>query len=387
MVRPNVEEYAKIRVCGVGGGGTNAVNRMMQAGVIGVEYVAINTDLQVLDLSTADKKIQIGADLTRGLGTGGDPELGRRSAEESRQAIVSALDGADMVFITAGMGGGTGTGASPTVAEIARDLGALTVAVVTKPFRVEGKRRAGITADGLKDLRQRVDTLIVIPNDRLLALTDRLLTLTEAFAFADTILQQGVQGISDVIVIPGLVNLDFADVRAVMADAGAALMGIGQSSGEHRAADAAQAAISSPLLETTIEGARSVLLNITGGEDLTLAEVNEASTIVQDAAGIADEVDIVLGAVISDHMEGNIRITVLATGFDEETRAAQQAAAEAAAAAAPAEAAAARPREEAPAAEPQPPAEAAEAKKPSLSDELGALDENDIDIPAFLRRR
>ena len=387
MLRSNVEEYAKIRVCGVGGAGTNAVNRMMQAGVIGVEYVAINTDLQVLDLSTADKKLQIGTELTRGLGTGGDPDLGRRSAEESRQAIVSAVDGADMVFITAGMGGGTGTGAAPVVAEIARELGALTVAVVTKPFKVEGKRRGAISGNGLEQLRDRVDTLIVIPNDRLLALTDQQLTLTEAFAFADTVLQQGVQGISDVIVIPGLVNLDFADVKAVMQNAGAALMGIGHATGEHRATDAAQAAISSPLLETTIAGARSVLLNITGGEDLTLAEVNEASMIVQEAAGGGeDEVDIVLGAVITEHMEGSVRITVLATGFSPDTRAARELAAAAAAASEPQAVAATTPGPAA-AATPAAAAPAAEAKKPSLSDDLGNLDEDDIDIPAFLRRK
>jgi len=386
MLRSNVEEYAKIRVCGVGGAGTNAVNRMMQAGVIGVEYVAINTDLQVLDLSTADKKLQIGGELTRGLGTGGDPDLGRRSAEESRQAIVSSVDGADMVFITAGMGGGTGTGAAPVVAEIARELGALTVAVVTKPFKVEGKRRGAIAGSGLDRLREQVDTLIVIPNDRLLALTDKQLTLTEAFGFADTILQQGVQGISDVIVIPGLVNLDFADVKAVMQNAGPALMGIGHATGEHRAVDAAQAAISSPLLETTIAGARSVLLNITGGEDLTLAEVNEASTIVQEAAGDGeDEVDIVLGAVITEHMEGSVRITVLATGFSPEARAARELAAAPEAAPEPQPlAAAATPQPAAAATEAAP---AAEAKKPSLSEDLGALDEDDIDIPAFLRRK
>ncbi len=366
MLRDNVEQYAKIRVCGVGGGGTNAVNRMMQAGLIGVEYIAINTDLQVLDLSSADKKIQIGEEVTRGLGTGGDPELGAKSAEESRQAIVTALDSADMVFITAGMGGGTGTGASPIIAQISRELNALTVGVVTKPFKVEGKRRARVAEEGLKELKDAVDTLIVIPNDRLLSLTDRDLTLEEAFAFADNILQKGVQGISEVIVVPGLVNLDFADVRTVMENAGPALMGIGESKGEHRAADAAQSAISSPLLETTIEGAQKVLLNIIGGPDLTLNEVAEASTIIQEAAGGEDEVDLTLGAVINESLEGTVRLTVLATGFeDRPQRVAEQ--------------------EEPPPAEPEPEAPAEEAPSRFPAD-VPSYDEEDIDIPAFLRR-
>lgn len=369
MLRDNVEQYAKIRVCGVGGGGTNAVNRMMQAGLIGVEYIAINTDLQVLDLSSADKKIQIGEEITRGLGTGGDPELGAKSAEESRQAIVTALDSADMVFITAGMGGGTGTGASPVIAQISRELNALTVGVVTKPFRVEGKKRARISEEGLKKLEAAVDTLIVIPNDRLLSLTDRDLTLEEAFAFADNILQKGVQGISEVIVVPGLVNLDFADVRAVMQNAGPALMGIGESKGEHRAADAAQSAISSPLLETTIEGAQKVLLNIIGGPDLTLNEVAEASTIIQEAAGGEDEVDLTLGAVINQSLEGTIRLTVLATGFED--RPARLAEAEEA------------PQAEAEEEEPQAPAVEAPSR---FATDVPSYDEEDIDIPAFLRR-
>jgi cell division protein FtsZ len=370
VLRSNVEEYAKIRVCGVGGGGTNAVNRMMQAGLIGVEYIAVNTDLQVLDLSSADKKLQIGEEITRGLGTGGDPELGAKSAEESRQAIVTALDGADMVFVTAGMGGGTGTGASPIIAQLSREMGALTVGVVTKPFRVEGRKRTRIAEDGLAKLQGAVDTLIVIPNDRLLQLTDRDLTLDEAFALADTVLQQGVQGISEVIVVPGLVNLDFADVRSVMQNAGPALMGIGESKGEHRAADAARAAISSPLLETTIEGATKVLLNITGGPDLTLAEVNEASTIIQEAAGGEDDVDLTLGAVINETLEGSIRLTVLGTGFRPRPQVAE-------AAPEPTEAAAPPAEEKA---EPGAPA------APRLAAEVPTYDDEDIDIPAFLRR-
>jgi cell division protein FtsZ len=369
VLRDNVEQYAKIRVCGVGGGGTNAVNRMMQAGLIGVEYIAINTDLQVLDLSSADKKIQIGEEITRGLGTGGDPELGAKSAEESRQAIVTALDSADMVFITAGMGGGTGTGASPIIAQISREVNALTVGVVTKPFRVEGKKRGRIAEEGLKRLRDAVDTLIVIPNDRLLSLTDRDLTLEEAFGFADNILQKGVQGISEVIVVPGLVNLDFADVRSVMEEAGPALMGIGESKGEHRAADAAQSAISSPLLETTIEGAQKVLLNIIGGPDLTLSEVTEASTIIQEAAGGENEVDLTLGAVINESLEGTIRLTILATGFEGRSEPVVEA-------------------EEPPPPEPEPEEPEAPAGEPAarFPSEVPTYDEEDIDIPAFLRR-
>ncbi|MBM3474412.1 MAG: cell division protein FtsZ [Armatimonadetes bacterium] len=365
-----VEEYAKIRVCGVGGGGTNAVNRMMQAGLIGVEYIAANTDLQVLDLSTADRKLQLGAEVTRGLGTGGNPELGAKAAEESRQAITSALDGADMVFITAGMGGGTGTGAAPVIAQISRDLGALTVGVVTKPFKVEGRKRTRLAVEGLERLEKAVDTLIVIPNDRLLALADRDLTLDEAFSLADTILQQGVQGISEVIVVPGLVNLDFADVRAVMQSAGPALMGIGESKGEHRAADAAQAAIASPLLETSIEGARKVLLNITGGPDLGLKDVAEASEIIQQAAGGDEEVDLTLGAVINESMEGSIRLTVLATGFQERP-------------AVLAETPPAPEPEPAKPAEPETPADAARTKLPT---DVPTYDADNIDIPAFLRR-
>ncbi len=381
MLRPTVEEYAKIRVVGVGGGGSNAVDRMIEAGLMGVEYLAINTDKQVLDLSAADHKLQIGAELTRGLGTGGNPELGRKAAEESRQDIMMALDGADMVFITAGMGGGTGTGASPIIAEISKEMGALTVAVVTKPFSVEGKKRARLAEEGLARLKENVDTLIVIPNDRLLALAQKELTLKEAFAFADTILQQGVKGISEVIVVPGLINLDFADVRAVMANAGTAMMGIGESSGQNRAVDAAQAAINSPLLETSIEGAGAVLLNITGGPDLTLEEVHAAARIIQEAAsGGAGEADLTLGAVIDEKMEGSIRITVLATGFEPkapaaETQAQQEAAApQPTAAASPASAA---------------PSTSVDAREPRRSpfQEEPTYDEDDIDIPAFLRRR
>lgn len=380
MLRPNVEEYAKIRVVGVGGGGSNAVDRMIESGLMGVEYLAVNTDSQVLDLSAADQKLQIGTELTRGLGTGGNPELGRKAAEESRQDIMIALDGADMVFITAGMGGGTGTGASPIVAEISKELGALTVAVVTKPFSVEGKKRGKLAEEGLSRLKANVDTLIIIPNDRLLSLAEKELTLKEAFAFADTVLQQGVKGISEVIVVPGLINLDFADVRAVMADAGTAMMGIGESSGQTRAADAAQAAINSPLLETSIAGAGAVLLNVTGGPDLTLDEIHEAARIIQEAAsGGGDETDLTLGAVIDDKMEGTVRITVLATGFEPRepaAKAAPEKPAEAAASAAAAE----KPAAETPAEEPREPRRSPYQEEPTY-------DEDDIDIPAFLRRR
>ena len=396
MLRPGVEEYAKIRVVGVGGGGSNAVDRMIEAGLMGVEYLTINTDRQVLDLSAADKKLQIGEQLTRGLGTGGDPELGRQAAEESRQEILMALDGADMIFLTAGMGGGTGTGASPVIAEISRELGALTVAVVTRPFSVEGKKRSELAEEGIERLKGSVDTLIVIPNDRLLTLTEEDLTLQQAFALADQILQQGVQGISEVIVVPGLVNLDFNDVRAVMKDAGTAMMGIGESSGDGRAGDAADQAISSPLLETGIQGARAVLLNITGGPDMTLTEVHEASKIVQEAARGEEGADLTLGAVIDEKIEGTIRVTVLATGFQPEYaerelstgREARPAAEERPAARAERQEPASRERpaarsEERPARadEQQPAAEAFE------EEELPTYDEDDIDIPAFLRRR
>ncbi len=382
MLRPGVEEYAKIRVVGVGGGGSNAVDRMIEAGLMGVEYLAINTDRQVLDMSAADKKLQVGEQLTRGLGTGGDPELGRQAAEESRQEILMALDGADMVFITAGMGGGTGTGASPVVAEVSRELGALTVAVATRPFGVEGKRRQELADTGVEALKANVDTLIVIPNDRLLTLTEEELTLQQAFALADTILQQGVQGISEVIVVPGLVNLDFNDVRAVMKDAGTAMMGIGEAAGEGRAAEAAADAINSMLLETGIEGATSILLNITGGPDMTLSEVHDASKIVQEAAQGTEGADLTLGAVVDEKMEGSLRVTVLATGFDRDVtgrpRPPVTVAGSAAATEAP-EPRAAEPR----AADPAAPTQTATA----FDEDLPTYDEDDIDIPAFLRRR
>ena len=309
------EPFAKIKVIGVGGGGTNAVNRMIEAGLSGVDFWAMNTDVQVLATSSADNTLQLGVRLTQGLGAGGDPERGKESAEESRSDIQKALDGADMVFITAGMGGGTGTGASPVIAEIARSMNILTVAVITKPFRFEGPRRDRLARQGIDDLRQFVDTVIIIPNDRLLNVVEKKATLMEAFKEADDVLRQGVQGISDIITIPGLINVDFADVKAVMSDAGTALMGIGFAEGDHRALEAAQAAISSPLLETDISGARSVLVNITAGSDLTLSEVNEALELIQNGTD-GEDANIIFGAVIDPRLSGAVRITVLATGFE-----------------------------------------------------------------------
>lgn len=308
-------QQAKIKVVGVGGGGSNAVDRMIECGVTGVEFLAMNTDLQVLSQSAADVKIQLGENLTKGLGAGGDPEKGKIAAEESKPEIRKALEGADMVFVTAGMGGGTGTGGAPIVAEIARDLGALTVSVVTKPFVFEGPRRARAAIEGIDELSDRSDTIIIIPNDRLLCIADKKATLMETFRMADDVLRQGVQGISDIITIPGMINVDFADVKTVIANAGSALMGIGCGLGENRAVDAAQAAISSPLLETSINGAKGILFNITGGMDLTLAEVTEAAEIIFNASDKHDA-NIIFGAVVDEKYEGTVQVTVLATGFE-----------------------------------------------------------------------
>ncbi len=310
---------AVIRVIGVGGAGSNAVNRMIEAGLQGVEFLAANTDMQALSQAQARGKLQIGATITNGLGAGGDPEVGAKAAEESRAEIKSALDGADMVFITAGMGGGTGTGGAPIVAEVSREVGALTVAVVTKPFGFERGRRQSIAEEGLDNLRTKVDTLITVPNDRLLGVVQKKVTLLEAFRLADEVLREGVQGISDLITVPGLINLDFADVRAVMADAGTALMGIGTGSGESRATDAAQAAISSPLLETSIDGATRILFNVTGGSDLSLSEVEEAAQVIRSASESPDT-NVLFGVVVGDEPSDEVRITVLATGFDRSRR-------------------------------------------------------------------
>ncbi len=316
---------AKIKVIGVGGSGGNAVNRMVESDVNGVEFWSINTDSQALTQSAAQKRLQIGQKLTRGLGAGGNPAIGQKAAEESREEIAAALEGADLVFITAGMGGGTGTGAAPIVAEIAKELGALTVGVVTRPFTFEGRRRTNQADEGLSALQGRVDTLIVIPNDKLLSVISESTPVQEAFRTADDVLRQGVQGISDIIIIPGLVNVDFADVRAVMADAGSALMGIGIGSGKSRAREAAMAAISSPLLEASIDGARGVVFNITGGSDLTLREVSEAADIIYEV--VDPNANIIFGAVLDEKLQGEIRITVIATGFTAEVQAQQQMAA------------------------------------------------------------
>jgi cell division protein FtsZ len=304
---------AVLKVVGVGGGGTNAVNRMVDVGLSGVEFVAVNTDAQALMMTDADVKIQIGAQATRGLGAGADPEIGLAAAQESRDELKEALKGADMVFITAGEGGGTGTGGAPIVAELGQEIGALTVGVVTRPFAFEGRKRADQAERGIDQLRDRVDTLIVIENDRLLQVVERQTSVVEAFRMADDILRQGVQGITDLITEPGLVNLDFADVRTIMRDAGSALMGIGSASGENRAAEAARTAVSSPLLEASIEGATGILLNVTGGSDIGLFEVNEAAEVVTGAAD--QNANVIFGAVIDDTLGEEVQVTVIATGF------------------------------------------------------------------------
>ena len=314
----NMDQFAQIRVVGVGGGGNNAVNRMIEFGLKGLEFIAINTDKQALFNSQANQKIQIGEKLTKGLGAGANPEIGQRAAEESRDEITQVLKGADMVFVTAGMGGGTGTGAAPVIAEVAKELGILTVGVVTKPFLFEGKQRMVNAEKGIQELKERVDTLVTIPNDRLLQIVEKRTSMLEAFRIADDVLRQGVQGISDLIAVPGLINLDFADVRTIMNERGLAHMGIGRASGEGRALEAAKQAIQSPLLETTIEGARGVLLNITGSENLSLFEVNEAAEMVSQSAD--PDAKIIFGAVIDESLQDEVRITVIATGFEQDGR-------------------------------------------------------------------
>ena len=310
----DVINHANIKVVGTGGGGGNAVNRMIEAGLSGVDFWTMNTDSQAIQFSGAPNRIQLGSRLTNGLGAGGDPSKGEKAAEESRDDIVVALDGADMVFITAGMGGGTGTGAAPVVAQIAKELGALTVAVVTKPFAFEGKRRMNQALHGLEKLKENVDTLIVIPNDKLIEVVERRTTVREAFYVVDEVLLRGVQGISDIITVPGLINVDFADVKTVMSMSGSALMGIGRGSGEGRALEAAKIAVNSPLLETSIHGASGVIFNVTGGPDMTLHEVYEAAGVIHEA--VLDDAVVIFGAVIDDRIQGEIQITVIATGFD-----------------------------------------------------------------------
>src|SRR5215216_278385 len=314
----NLDGAARIVVLGVGGGGSNALNRMIQSGVRGVEFVAINTDTQALARAEAPTRIHIGEKLTRGLGAGGNPNVGEKAAEESAEQIADLVRDADMVFIAAGMGGGTGTGAAPVIAQISKDLGALTVGVVTKPFTFEGRQRAKNAEEGIAQLKERVDTLITIPNDRLLDVIDRKTTLEQAFMEVDDVLRQGIQGISELITEPGLINLDFADVKSIMSDSGGALMAIGRGTGETRAQDAARMAISSPLLDISMDGAKGVLLNITGGPDLALSEINEAADVIAQAADA--EANIIFGAVIDPRLDNEIKITVIATGFDVTAR-------------------------------------------------------------------
>jgi cell division protein FtsZ len=317
MENKPVETFARIKVVGVGGGGCNAVNRMIMEGIQGVEFVAINTDAQALLLAKASTKVRIGDKLTRGLGAGGNPEVGRKSAEETAEELYTVLKGADMVFVTAGLGGGTGTGAAPIVAQIAKECGALTIGVVTRPFTFEGARRMQSAEAGMDMLKEHADTLIVIPNDRLLQIVDKKSSLSDAFRMADDVLRQGIQGISELITVPGLINLDFADVKAIMSEGGAALMAVGRAEGDDRARLAAEQAISSQLLDITIDGARGVLFNVTGGPNMTLFEVNQAAAIIRETAH--PDVNMIFGAVIDPNMGDEIRITVIATGFERAT--------------------------------------------------------------------
>ena len=313
-----MSDFANIKVIGVGGGGNNAVNRMVDNQIKGVQFLAVNTENQVLELSKADVTIQIGEKVTKGLGAGANPQIGEAAAQESREDIIKALEGADMVFVTAGMGGGTGTGAAPIVAECAKEVGALTVGVVTKPFAFEGKRRRAAAEKGIEFLTQKVDTIIVIPNDKLLQVVDKKCSVSDAFSKADEVLRQGIKGISDLIQIPGLINLDFADVKTIMTNQGEALMGIGEGTGENRAADAAKMAINSPLLETSIDGAKGILLNISGSSELGIFEVNEAAQIISDAAD--PDANIIFGSVIDESLGDKVQITVVATGFNSSAK-------------------------------------------------------------------
>lgn len=352
MHKPQTESFAQIRVIGVGGGGSNAVNRMIEEGMSGVDFIATNTDAQALMLSNAPTRVRIGDKLTRGLGVGGDPEIGRKAAEECVDELTEVLQGSDMVFITAGMGGGTGTGASPIIARIAKEIGALTIGVVTRPFNWEGAVRTEAARNGVDNLKEMVDTLIVIPNDRLLEITDKRVSLQAAFSLADDVLRQGIQGISELITVPGLINLDFADVRAIMSEGGAALMAVGSASGDNRAVEAAQQAVSSRLLDITIDGARGILFNITGGPDLSLFEVNEAAAIIKQTAH--PDVNLIFGAVIDESIGDDVRITVVATGFEGT--------------------------------ESRPRTSQTTFRKP-VEVSLPGFDKDDLEIPAFLRRR
>ena len=371
---PELENFARIRVVGVGGGGSNAVNRMIEADVSGVDFVAVNTDSQALLLSDASTRVHIGEKSTRGLGAGGDPEVGQKAAAESVEELHEVLKGSDMVFVTAGMGGGTGTGAAPIIAKVARDEGALTIGVVTRPFMFEGTQRAKAAEAGIDNLKEHVDTLIVIPNDRLLELTDKRVSLTESFRMADDVLRQGIQGISELITVPGLINLDFADVRTIMSQGGAALMAVGTGEGDDRARQAAEQAISSRLLDVTIDGAQGILFNVTGGPDMSLYEVNQAAAIIRETTH--PDANLIFGAVIDESMGDEVRITVIATGFERSFPSRRQMLQEQYG----------RPAAETSERQPPPRRESSnrqqekEAVRPKFSP-------NDLDIPAFLRRR
>jgi cell division protein FtsZ len=362
---PDVENFARIKVLGVGGGGSNAVNRMIEEGLRGVEFVAINTDAQALMLSDAPARVRIGEKLTKGLGSGGDPDIGGKAADESSDDLYEVISDADMVFITAGMGGGTGTGGAPVIARLAKETGALTIGVVTKPFKFEGIKRRQVAEAGIEKLKDHVDTLIAIPNDRLLEIVDKKASIQQAFRVADDVLRQGIQGISELITVPGLINLDFADVRSIMAEGGAALMAIGHGEGENKAVEAAEEAVASSLLDVTIDGARGILFNVTGGMDLSLYDVNEAAEIIRKTAD--PDANIIFGAVLDETMSDKIRITVIATGFDATNQQRPSAIQTAAAA----------------------------ATKPQVApravpiDDFPArlVDSDNLDIPSFLRRR
>ncbi len=377
-----VDNFAQIKVVGVGGGGQNAVNRMIEADVQGVEFIAVNTDAQALMLSNAPQRVRIGDKLTKGLGSGGKPEIGLRAAEESREEIEQLFDGADMVFVTAGLGGGTGSGAAPVISSIARELGALTIGVVTKPFNFEGTQRRRIAESTMGHLRESVDTLITVPNDRLLHILDKTTGIRESFIVADDVLRQGIQGISELITVPGLINLDFADVRSIMIDGGAALMSIGRASGENRAQEAAQQAIHSSLLDVSIEGAQGILFNVKGGDDLSLFEVNEAAEMIK--ANAHPEANIIFGAVIDDSMEDELHMTVIATGFDKGRRPEQPpASTRQPAAGSVRQTGVTQPSPSQPGPSQQQPQP--KPKEP-IDFPVRSFDREDLDIPAFLRR-
>ena len=372
-----IESFARIKCVGVGGGGSNAVNRMIEQGMSGIEFMAINTDAQALLLANAPRRVRIGDKLTRGLGAGGNPEVGQKAAEESQEELYEVLRGADMVFIAAGLGGGTGTGAAPIVAQIARELGALTIGVVTRPFTFEGTKRLQSAEAGANKLKEHVDTLIVIPNDRLLQIVDKRASLQDSFRLADDVLRQGIQGISELITVPGLINLDFADVRTIMSEGGAALMAVGRGSGEDRARVAAEQAISSSLLDITIDGARGILFNVTGGPNMTLFEVNQAAAIIKETAH--PEVNLIFGAVIDPNLADEIRVTVIATGFERTGMPRRTIE---------------RPKSAARSAAQQPvpvyadQAHAASARQSDMTEfQPRSFNTDDLDIPAFLRRR